>query len=562
MPLIDARTLPADHALDADFCVIGAGPAGLILARALAGEGRQIALMESGGPGPDPRTQALAEGAIAGDPMAPLHELRWRQLGGTAHLWSLMVPGRGLGFRSGTLDELDFEERPWVPDSGWPFSRAELDPWYRLAHKACEMGLYEYGPTAWETPDSPQLFREQRALVSSVWHCGPQDQFTDRLPAEVAATSGVVVYYHANLVALHTGDRPDRVRRAAFACLDGPRFTVSARHFVLAAGGIENPRLLLLSDPGRPGGAANRYDLVGRYFMEHQFFRAGSLYPTDPHMVERAGLYDIVRRGRTDVMGRFGLSPAVLRRERLLNVSAMLLPRHRRYRPGALESFHALGESLRRGRLPAHAAEHLKHVFAGLDFVALSAARKLTGRRNLMAHIAAGPGVAADGGWSELPDRGIRYSAFDVYLHTEQAPVRENRVELADERDELGCRRARLVWRWDDQSRDSAIRAQEVLGRQFDRARIGRFTDDLLGGRPRFFASGVHHHMGTTRMHSNPSLGVVDPHCRVHGMENLHIAGSSVFPTGGHVNPTLTIVALALRLGERLQLTASTVPPT
>lgn len=552
MPLLDARTLPSDHAIDADICVIGGGPAGLTLTQALAGPNRRIVLLESGGPDADARTQSLAAGELAGDPMAPLRDIRHRRLGGTSHLWTLMAPGRHLAFRSGALDDLDFAERDWVPHSGWPFGRAELDPWYQRAHEACEMGPYEYGPAAWETPEAPRFGAAQRALITTLWQCGPQELFTSRLPKAVASAPGVELYHHANVLALHAGDRPDAVSRAEVACLDGPRFTVSARVFVLAAGGIENARVLLLSRLGQPGGAGNRHDLVGRYFMEHPLFRSGTLYPVDPHLVERAGLYDVVRRGRTDVMGKFSLSAEVQERERLLNVSAMLLPRHRRYLPESVYSLRLLATSIGRGRLPEHAVEHLRCVLAGLDFVALSALRKLTGRRRLLANIVPGPGISADGGWSELPDRGRRYSAFDVYLHTEQAPQRENRVELGDERDELGCRRARLVWRWDDLSRDSARRAQRILADELERAKIGRFVTEELGGKPRYFVPGIHHHMGTTRMHASPSRGVVDANCRVHGMENLYVAGSSVFPTGGYINPTLTIVALALRLAGHL----------
>lgn len=138
-------------------------------------------------------------------------------------------------------------------------------------------------------------------------------------------------------------------------------------------------------------------------------------------------------------------------------------------------------------------------------------------------------------------------------MHAEQAPDPENRVTLGDELDALGCRRARLHWRWGDVNINSVLRAQELLGAEVARAGLGTLRVELDGGRPHLLAPGLHHHMGTTRMHADPRQGVVDENCRVHGLGNLFVAGSSVFPTGGYINSTLTIVALAIRLADHLK---------
>jgi choline dehydrogenase-like flavoprotein len=132
----------------------------------------------------------------------------------------------------------------------------------------------------------------------------------------------------------------------------------------------------------------------------------------------------------------------------------------------------------------------------------------------------------------------------------EQAPNPDSRVVLSRERDALDCPRVALCWRTSPLDKRTAHRAREIFGEELWRAGAGRLQSSLEGeGKPwPARLRGARHHMGTTRMHSDPRRGVVDANCRVHGIANLYVAGSSVFPTSGAANPTLTIVALALRL--------------
>jgi choline dehydrogenase-like flavoprotein len=125
---------------------------------------------------------------------------------------------------------------------------------------------------------------------------------------------------------------------------------------------------------------------------------------------------------------------------------------------------------------------------------------------------------------------------------------------LGDQRDALGLRRIRLDWRLAEADRRSLIAHVRNLATEFGALGIGRMRVDI--GDPESWpavVSGGSHHMGTTRMHDDPRQGVVDRDCRVHGLANLYVAGGSVFPTGGAANPTLTIVALTLRLADHLK---------
>jgi choline dehydrogenase-like flavoprotein len=143
-----------------------------------------------------------------------------------------------------------------------------------------------------------------------------------------------------------------------------------------------------------------------------------------------------------------------------------------------------------------------------------------------------------------------------LVLRAEQAPNPDSRVMLDPERDVLGQRKVCIDWRLTELDRHTYRTAAHLFGEELARACGGRFqaepwVDAGDGTPPR--VQGTAHHLGTTRMADDPRLGVVDRQCRVHGVDNLHIAGSSVFPTGGWAFPTFTIVALSLRLADRLQ---------
>ncbi len=193
------------------------------------------------------------------------------------------------------------------------------------------------------------------------------------------------------------------------------------------------------------------------------------------------------------------------------------------------ESLRLLVRSLRQCRLPDDLTEHLWNVIADFDDVAEGAYRRLQKR-----------------------DLGTR--VYRVMCRSEQVPNPESRVTLSDELDAFGVPRARLDWRLTEQDVDTIRRGQMFLAAELARAGLGRMQlpeEEGFGWDQ--YVLGGHHHMGTTRMALDPRKGVVDADCRVHGIENLYLAGSSVFPTGGFANPTLTLVALAARLADHVR---------
>lgn len=330
-------------------------------------------------------------------------------------------------------------------------------------------------------------------IQSDAFQHSPPTRFGEVYRNELRQAPNVVTYLGANAVDLETPAPPQRVSAVKVACLAGTSFRVAARAFVLATGGIENARLLLLSDRVQPAGLGNGHDLVGRYFMEHLYMDAAAEI-----RVPRGVVSDFYTSGHwvdgRRVRGILGLTPDVRRRERLTNYCAVIVePR----------------SSL------------------------------LTRLRNAIADVRA----------STAP------RAYEVKNVMEQAPNPESRVTLGNDRDRLGCRRTVLHWRLSSIDKSTAHRAHAILGEDLTRSGLGQMTSSMGSEADPWPASvrGARHHIGTTRMHADPRRGVVDADCRVHGIANLYVAGSSVFPTSGAANPTLTIVALALRLARHLQ---------
>jgi choline dehydrogenase-like flavoprotein len=157
------------------------------------------------------------------------------------------------------------------------------------------------------------------------------------------------------------------------------------------------------------------------------------------------------------------------------------------------------------------------------------------------------------GGWSELPNKAQKFGCYEVFHITEQAPDPANRIMLSDDRDRLGCRKVKIQWRWNDIDIHSTRRAQDIFAEEFARIGLGKLNLELDRGVPQVFLPSTHHNIGSTRMHDNPKQGVVDANCKVHGVSNLFIASSSVFPAGGYANPTLTIIAIAIRVADEVK---------
>ena len=498
----DARQIPGGTILDTDLAIIGAGAAGITLARALADAPFRVCLIESGGVEPEDATQTLAGGESVGLPYGPLEATRLRQLGGTTNHW---------GGWCRPLDALDFEPRDWVPLSGWPLARADLDPYYLKATAVCEAGPFAYDDVAgWESKLGTSGFTPPGGgMERRVIQFSPPTRFGERYRADLDAAPRLLTLLHANVVEIEASGSASEITGLALATLDGKRLRLTARHYVLAAGAIENARLLLLSNRVQAAGLGNGSDMVGRCFMEHpHVYSMGNLLLSDVTPVSSLALDDQEADG-IGLRGNFMPSAAFQRARQVQNATF------------------TVGIATRFETRAAAAADASPLTASLLDLL-----------RNGGADIPASP-------------YGVRLGIGGA---GEQQPNRDSRVTLSNRRDALGLPMTRLDWRLTAADKASLLRNLRAFGAEFAAAGIGRlhltlpvgdaWPDDLTGG---------NHHMGTTRMAADPRQGVVDADCRVYGIGNLHVAGSSVFPTSGAANPTLTLVALALRLADHLR---------
>ncbi len=519
-----------DHAdLAADICIVGAGAAGITLARALRGKGREILLLESGGADFEAVVQDLAAGEVTGFDYYPLVDSRLRFFGGTTAIW---------GGRSARLDAIDFQRRDWVADSGWPFGPETLAPYYAAAERSLGLDTETQDDGAWRRLGlTPPPF-DPNELGVNLWQFDEQaDRFTLHRCRDLVDAADVRILLHATVTHIRANAAGTAVERLAVANLRGGRAQVRAGTIVLAAGGLEVPRLLLASRDVQPNGLGNEHDRVGRYFMEHPHARGGRVVSGRPwallHLLRRSH-----RHGgrRYATLGR--PAEALQEREGLLNTSFTLAARQ------------APDDRMATTR---RAYDTLKH--------ALPPDRL---RRNLWRMAKQTVVKTQETLGPVLPWLAVKRGAKGIYaiLRAEQAPNPDSRVTLTGERDALGMPRLALDWRFRDIDRASAHGLMAALDRELRRLDLGRVeiapwlrdggtpwrTDPLISSHP----LAGYHHMGTTRMADDPRRGVVDADCRVHGLANLYVAGSAVFPTGGWANPTLTIIALALRLADHL----------
>lgn len=539
--LVDGRTIAAGAELSCDVCIVGAGPAGLAIARHLGTTGLKICLLESGGFQAESRTQRLYRGRNIGRTYWRLDLPRVRYFGGSSNKW---------GGWCRPLDRIDFEQRPWVRDSGWPITLDDLAPYYELAQSFCQLGPSRYDAAPWQH-DGAALGLTADGFDAGVFQFSPPTLFGSVYRDEVTQHPRTTTVLWANVLELATTEQGGQVTHLRVSTLEKNEFQVRARMVVLAAGGIENARLLLASTSRSPAGVGNAHDMVGRCFMEHPHVAVGYFLPTDPGFTGR--FYH-----KRDVNGELvkGIhlpGDALTRRHQLLGISISLEPPG--YSVGDFFNKWPRGLVLALTRMERLLQNHPR------VFAAVRATERVIRRMHVSdAHHQFSRAMyqylaQVEHGRAAPPPSPAALPIYRIYCRSEQTPNRDSRVTLDGRRDALDMRMPQLDWRLTSQDTESIATACTLFAAAIGRAGVGRVW--LPQGEERDAWQrrivGGPHHMGTTRMALSPRDGVVDRDCRVHQVENLYIAGSSVFPTGGQANPTLTLIALAFRLAEHLK---------
>jgi choline dehydrogenase-like flavoprotein len=531
---IDTRQLGPVTQVDTTVCIVGGGVAGLTIALEMERLGIATCVLESGGFHADDATRDLYRGTDLGLPYRFADGCRSRYLGGSSNCW---------GGWCRPLDPWDFQQRRWIPHSGWPFGLEELAPYYLRAHAVLQLGPYNYVPQYWVDAigraDVRRLPLRSGKVRDTISQFSPPVRFGTAYRHDLQRAHHVRVYLWANATHLAAARPARQLEHITASTLCQRQLQIRARYYVLAAGGIENARLLLAADDVQPGGLGNGNDLVGRYFMDHPRILSGQLAWQEGW--RRNKLYDIkyhyqntaVAVGATRIAAQLALSEATQASEGLLNARVWFsstFPGEGSPAAAALFRYKqaALSKDQPGWKPLADAALMARHP---LDTLGYGMTRLLHPR------------------WLV---RAVRFQAI-----VEPQPDPDSRVTLsATERDALGMRRVQVDWRLGSNVQRTFDRTLAIIGAELERDGVAKVTlGPTLEGGPwpsSLEPEGTWHHMGTTRMHRSPRHGVADADCRVHGIGNLYLAGSSLFPTAGANFPTITLTALALRLADHL----------
>lgn len=519
------NTSRKDITLDTDICIAGAGAAGITLARKLMTQNINIILLESGGSDYEQDTQDLYIGSNKGENYYDLRESRLRFFGGTTAIW---------GGRCAQLDVIDFEKRDWIAHSGWPISKETLRPYYTIGQHL--LGLEPVTDNSMPNFEDPLIGKN---INSAFWQFDEYfSRFTLPKCSDLKIARNVRVLLYANAINAKTSENGSRITELEIANLSGGRGIVRAKYYILALGGIENPRFMLASrSKAHPDGLGNQKDQVGRYFMEHPHARGAKINSSDP--VKLLSVFPSYQRHNGT---RYGLlfrpSEKTQVRDKVLN-SAFTIGVYRN-EGGESEFYNKIYNRMRHSIAPTGLGRGMWKVVKRLS-------RKIDEQYGMY-----------------LKNRQLKKSDNGMYavIRAEQAPNPESRITLGKDKDAFGIARPVLDWKFVEADKRSVLKIMQNFDRDLKDLGLGTvepagwLTDPDIAWKPDKLVTnhdlGGYHHMGTTRMGDDPKSSVVESNCRVHGIDNLYIAGSSVFPTGGWANPTLTILALALRLGDHL----------
>ncbi len=503
----DLATIADQHTVTCDLCIVGAGAAGISMAMDWLNAGKKVVLLEAGGFEFEVETQALNNGTNIGQRYYALPATRLRFFGGTTMHW---------GGYCTPLDPIDFETRPYVPHSGWPISFTEFAAFLPAAGKMVDIDneTWDLDTYIAGKENYTPLSLNPSVYYSKLFKFSPPTRFGIKYRKALVESTSITVYTHANLTDVTLDEAGQAVKNVQAKSLNGHIMTVNANHYVLAMGAIQNARMLLVNNKQHKQGIGNHNDLVGRYFMEHPEVKTGQIFLKRPQSM-KLYFFDYTK---IKMYSELAIAEAAQRSHGILNVTAALHPKK------------LSGDWAWINKLPQDGKE-------SYDFW-----------------------VQAEKDISASPPSDVdtkKYLAYQMQVRMEQSPNPNSRVTLDSKKDILGIPEPILNWQLTELERNSIKGMHTVLGKELIQSDIGRLHapdwvfdtslewPDTLGG--------GWHHMGTTRMHNDPKKGVVDANCTVHGINNLHIAGSSCFTTAGAANPTLSLIALTLRLSKHLK---------
>ena len=568
MRICSLGDLAQGSVVQADLVIVGGGPVGLTIARACARKGRRILVLESGDLEENDEHELLNAVESAGAQTPEQIAKRRSQHGVNAKFWShenqpFGVRCRALGGstnawagKSAAFSPIDFEKRDWLDLPGWPISYAQMLPYIDRAIQALEL-----------CPVDPKTRFSRAQLHSFYWQFArSRINHIDamRFGQEIQRDTNleIEIVLDATVTRINLDASGNHFQSLNVASTRGQSITVQAGICVLAASCIENARLLLASDDIAPNGIGNRYDQVGRNLIDHIGCEIAKANKTNFNKIWRDFGFTTVGHGKKSHLFMHGLvlSPEVQKQEKLTHAAIYFLPRLAQDDP-----WRALKRLL--ARKSKNTFSDVSTIVRGVKYIVIGAAQQIMVRpsfpaalRNFIVNlvIRLSPNFVAE----EFLSQGLprKINGVSAEAISEQLPHPDSRISLSDQRDRFGVRLALVNWRIHPVEISSVIRLAKLVQQNLADAGYGdlELADWIAEDAPeRAVIVDMGHTLGATRMSATPEQGVVDTECQVHGVSGLYVAGGSVFPTSGHANPTLMMLALAARLSDHINLQLS-----
>lgn len=551
--LINAETIQHGDIITSDIAVVGAGPAGIVLALELAKAGLDIALLESGNLDFDQASQNLGDASYVNRQFhAPMSECTRRQIGGTSTIW---------GGRCVPYDPVDFAQRNHVSHSDWPVTYDELEAYFQRASDYFLCGQAEFDINNIDHIEQKSIvpgLPDEDVLTSTLERWSLPTNFGKEYLTQLKQSEQIKLFYGLTCTEIDTNEQGKKVKLLQAKTLGGKEISIKCQKYILAGGALNNTRLLMASDSHHPGGIGNHSGLLGKFYMGHLSGDIATVKFTTP---PKETIFGFDRDSdNTYIRRRFSFTPEFQQEQKLSNTVGWLgAPEFGDFshQNGILSSAYiALNLPLLKTRLGASTAirraaigkdkglysPHIMNIIKDfgqiLSFIPSFGYGRFVAKRKI-------PALFVYSAANEYP----------LHYHSEQIPNPDSTVSLATERDALGMRRLNIDLSFSDQDIESVVKAHQYWDqhlRQHDCGYLEYVSDDLETTVWTQAGDGFHQ-VGTTRMSEHPSKGVVDPNCNVHGFDDLFVASSSTFVTSGQANSTFMIVAFALRLADYLK---------
>jgi len=524
--IFDFENLDDHSVLDTDICIVGSGVAGLLLAKEFLNTDTKVLVLEGGGKKDELQSQKLYQSDVVGLEHDGVHNGRFRVYGGSSTRW---------GGQLMTSRKQDFETKDYIPFSGWPISKNELDSYYPRAEAIMRVNDKSYESDLWNDLDTQPIHFNSDSFQYrfSKWASFKNRNLAKYVGPLCKISSNVNILLHANATEIMLNNESDSVESITIKSYKGKQASIKAKTFIICAGTIDTARLLLASKSTSKNGVGNDNDLVGRYFQDHISYRVARLKPTETKTFSET--FSPFYRSSTMHSCKLDLSPQAQDEQKCSHVMGHVV-----FDYSEESGFYEFRRVLRavqskKNPLPSPMGAWRMLRFVD-DLFRLVVGALIVGRRF-------------------APKSSKSY----LQLEVEQYPNPESRVMLSEDTDELGMPRVILDWQLTGDEKQSMKNYINLFKPDWNRLNLGdanwEIAKDLFEEGDEWLKEcrDTYHQTGTTRMSNNPDEGVVDSNCKVHGINNLYIGSCSVFPTGGTANPTLTMMAICMRLADFLK---------